>query len=251
MSSHSKWASIKHKKGKEDAKRGQIFSKLTKAIMVAAKGGGNPEANAALATAIEKAKEYNMPADTIERAIKKGSGELGGAAIETILYEGYGPAGTAVMVETLTDNRNRTAADIRHIFSRYGANLGTSGSVSWMFEKKGVIYINKSDEIDEDELLNIALEAGADDMNIGENNYEILTEATNLKSVKDVLEANNIPCESAFITMFPKNTVKLEDKEAARKVLKFIDALEEHDDVQEVYSNFDIPDTVLEEVAAG
>jgi YebC/PmpR family DNA-binding regulatory protein len=171
VSGHSKWASIKHKKGKEDAKRGQMFSKLTKVIMVAAKGGSNPDANAALAAAIEKAKEYNMPADTIERAIKKGAGELGGQAFETIVYEGYGPAGTAVIVDTLTDNRNRTAADIRNIFSRHGANLGTTGSVSWMFEKKGVIYINKSDEIDEDELLNIALEAGADDINIGENNY--------------------------------------------------------------------------------
>lgn len=216
--------------------------------MVAAKSGSNPDANAALSTAIEKAREYNMPADTIERAIKKGSGELGGAAFETIVYEGYGPAGTAVIVDTLTDNRNRTAADIRHIFTRYGANLGTTGSVAWMFEKKGVIYVNQSDEIDEGELLNTALEAGADDMTVDDNNYEILTEATSLKAVKDVLDAHHIPCESASITMFPKNTVKLEDKEAARKVLKFIDALEEHDDVQEVYSNFDIPDSVLEEL---
>lgn len=250
MSGHSKWSSIKRKKGKEDAKRGQIFSKLTKAIMVAAKGGSNPDANASLATAIEKAKEHNMPADTIERAIKKGAGELAVQAFETIIYEGYGPAGTAVIVETLTDNRNRTAADIRHIFSRYSANLGTTGSVSWMFEKKGVIYVNKSDDLDEDELLNIALEAGADDMNIGENNYEILTDSSALKVVKDVLDSHHIPYESASITMFPKNTVKLEDKEAARKVLRFIDALEEHDDVQEVYANFDIPDAVLEEVAA-
>jgi YebC/PmpR family DNA-binding regulatory protein len=249
MSGHSKWSTIKHKKSAEDAKRGQMFSKLSRAIIVAAReGGGNPDMNVALANAIEKAKSYSMPKENIERAIKRGTGETGGESFERITYEGYGANGVAVMVEVMTDNRNRAAADVRRIFNRAGGSLGTNGSVSWMFERRGVIIVNRDSGADEDELLEIALEAGAEDMRSEDDHFEILTDVESFRGVVEGLEAKGIPFASAEVTMLPKNTVSL-DKEAAKKVLKLIDALEENDDVQEVYSNFDIPDEILEELS--
>ncbi len=252
MAGHSKWAQIKHKKAREDAKRGKIFSKLLRAIMVAAKqGGGNPDTNVQLARAIEKAKEYNVPQENIERAIKRGTGELSGSEqIEQIFYEGYAPGGVALIVEAMTDNRNRTAAEIRNIFSRHGGHLGETGCVSWIFERKGLISVEKSENVDEEELFNIALEAGAEDMNIEENYYEILTTPENFKQVKEALEKKGIAFASADVTMFPKTTVKVTDEDA-KKVLRLVEALEEHDDVQEVYANFDISEEVLEKTLAG
>lgn len=250
MSGHSKWASIKHKKAAEDVKRGAIFSKLIRALTVAARaGGGDPRGNPALAQAIEKAKEYNMPAENIERAIKRGTGEIkGAAAYAQITYEGYGPNGVAIMVETMTDNRNRIASDLRNIFTRHGGNLGAQGSVNWMFARKGVIIVNKASGISEDDLINAAIEGGAEDVNVAEDHYEILTDPADLNKVSDFLENTGIPCESAETTMFPQTTVKL-DEDAARKVLRLMDALHDHEDVQGVYANFDIPDKILEEVA--
>lgn len=248
MAGHSKWAQIKHKKAKEDAKRGKIFSKLTRAIIVAAKqGGGNPDTNPQLANAIEKAKQYNLPQENIERAIKKATGELGAENYEQIVYEGYGPGGVAIMVETMTDNRNRTAADIRHIFSKHGGNLSETGSVAWMFEKKGIISFLRS-KIDEDELLSAALEAGAEDMEEDESFVNIITNPKSFGEVKEALEKAGYQYERAEITMNPTTTVKIEDRETARKVLRLIEALEDHDDVQEVYSNFDIEESLLEEL---
>lgn len=248
MSGHSKWAQIKHKKGKEDARRGQMFSKLSRAITVAARlGGGNPNTNAALEAAIQKARDYNMPADTIERAIKKGTGELAGAAYEQITYEGYGPNGVAIMVEVMTDNRNRAASEVRYIFTKYGGSLGTPGSVNWMFKRKGQILVNK--DIDEDTLMSIALEAGAEDINPEENHWEVVTASEDLARVRKMLEEHNIPFTAAEIALLPQNTVKLEEVEA-RKVLRLVEALEDADDVQEVYANFDIAEEVLEEIAA-
>jgi len=244
MSGHSKWAQIKHKKIKEDAKRGRIFSRLSRAIMVAAKeGGGNPDLNPTLAAAIQKAKDYNMPHENIERAIKRGTGELGEARFEHIIYEGYGPNGVAIMVHVLTDNRKRAAADIRSIFSRHQGNLGATGCVSWMFDKKGHILINKGEGIDEDELLIITIEAGAEDIKAQNDHYEIITFPADLIGVRKTLEEHGITPDSAEITMLPKSTVKL-NKEEAKKVLRLMDALEEHDDVQEIYANFDIPDEI-------
>lgn len=248
MAGHSKWAQIKHKKAKEDAKRGKIFSKLTRAIIVAAKqGGGNPDTNPQLANAIEKAKQYNLPQENIERAIKKATGELGAENYEQIVYEGYGPGGVAIMVEAMTDNRNRTAADIRHIFSKHGGNLSETGSVAWMFEKKGIISFLRS-KIDEDELLSAALEAGAEDMEEDESFVNIITNPKSFGEVKEALEKAGYQYERAEITMNPTTTVKIEDRETARKVLRLIEALEDHDDVQEVYSNFDIEESLLEEL---
>ncbi len=249
MSGHSKWSTIKHKKAAEDAKRGQLFSKLSRAIIVAAReGGGNPEMNVALANAIEKAKSYSMPKENIERAIKRGTGEAGGESFERIIYEGYGANGVAVMVEVMTDNRNRAAADVRRIFNRAGGSLGTSGSVSWMFERKGVIMVNRSAGVDEDRLLEIALEAGAEDMRSEDDHFEIITGIEDFRAVVECLQEQQIPLESAEVTMLPKSTVSL-DKETAKKVLKLIDALEENEDVQEVYSNFDISDEIMEELS--
>ena len=251
MSGHSKWSSIKHKKGAEDAKRGQMFSKLSRAIIIAAReGGGNPDMNTALANAIEKAKSYSMPKDNIERAIKRGTGEGSGADLENILYEGYAANGVAVMVDIMTDNRNRAASDIRRIFSRTGGSLGTSGSVAWIFEKKGNIIVNKDAGVDEDILLEAALEAGAEDMRAEEDHWEIVTDVESFRPVVEALAAGGIEIASAEVTMLPKNTVEL-DKESAKKVLRLVDALEDYDDVQEVYANFDIPDDVLEEISEG
>ncbi|HDP69547.1 MAG TPA: YebC/PmpR family DNA-binding transcriptional regulator [Actinobacteria bacterium] len=248
MSGHSKWHSIKHKKAKEDVKKGKIFSKLTRAIIVAAKESGKGDLTGALVLAVQKAKDYNMPAANIERAIKKGTGELGGESYEKIIYEGYGPAGVAIMMDIMTDNRNRVASDIRNIFSKHNGNLGTTGCVAWMFDKKGVILVDKNDAVDEDSLFSIVLDAGAEDMKSEDNYFEIITDPTDLKAVRDALEKASINFSSASITMLPKDIVKLK-KEDAKKVLRLIDALEDHDDIQEVYSNFDISDEVMNEIA--
>ena len=250
MSGHSKWASIKHKKGKEDAKRGQLFSKLSKAIIIAAKeGGGNPSANLALQNAIEKAKSYSMPNDNIDRAIKRGTGELGGAILEQVIYEGYAANGVALMVDVLTDNRNRTAADVRRIFGRGGGNLGTSGSVAWMFDKKGIIIVSKEAGVEEDDLLEVALESGATDVQPQDDHFEVITEPTYFRAVLTAIQEAGIATASAEVTMLPKDTVKLDSKETAKKVLKLMDLLEDYEDVQEVYANFDIPDEVLDELS--
>ncbi|HEY3373762.1 MAG TPA: YebC/PmpR family DNA-binding transcriptional regulator [Candidatus Aquicultor sp.] len=245
MSGHSKWATIKHKKGKEDAKRGKLFGKLSRAIMVAARNGSNPDMNAALANAIEKAKSYSMPTDNIERAIKKGAGELGAAVYEELTYEGFGPVGVAILVDVMTDNRNRTAADVRHIFTKYGGNMGSSGSVAWMFDRKGIIAIDKSHPIEEDALFSLAIEAGAEDMTSEDDQWQITTDPTELNYVRNVIEKHGIGIALAEIALIPKNPVEL-TKEEAEKVLRFIDALEDNDDVQDVYSNFDIPAEILE-----
>jgi YebC/PmpR family DNA-binding regulatory protein len=249
MSGHSKWHSIKHKKGAADAKRGQMFSRLSRAIIVAAKeGGGNPDANFALANAIEKAKSYSMPKENIERAIKRGTGEGSGDVFEKIVYEGYAANGVAVMVDIMTDNRNRAAADIRRIFSRTGGSLGTSGSVAWMFEKKGNIIVNKDTGADEDALLETALEAGAEDMATEDEHWEIVTDAESFRGVVNALKEAGFELASAEVTMLPQNTVEL-DKDTAKKVLRLVDALEDYEDVQEVYANFDISDEILQELS--
>ena len=249
MSGHSKWASIKRKKGATDAKRGQLFSKLTRAIIVAARDGGpDPGGNIALQNAIEKARESSMPKDNIDRAIAKGAGTgADAAAYETITYEGYGPGGIALFVEALTDNRNRTAADVRHVFTKNDGNLGESGSVAWLFERKGVILV--PGEIDEDELMLAAADAGAEDVEAEESSYRVTTAPETLHAVREALEAAGIAIESAESTMVPKTSVEIEDESVARKVVRMMDELEENDDVQDVYANFDIPETVLEAVA--
>ncbi len=248
MSGHSKWSTIKHKKGAQDAKRGRIFTKLIKEIMVAARlGGGDPSGNPRLRAAIAAAKSENMPKDNIERAIKKGTGELEGVTYEEITYEGYGPGGIAVLVEAMTDNRQRTVAEMRYIFSKRGGNLGEPGSVAWIFEKKGLILVNK-DKVDEDTLMTIALDAGADDLQEQENEWEVHTSPEDFEKVKTELENNDISISSAQVTMVPKNTVKIEDEKQAGQVLRLMEALEDHDDVQNVYANFDIPDFILEKV---
>ena len=249
MSGHSKWAGIKHKKAAVDAKKGQLFGKLARAITVAAReGGGDPDHNATLAQAIVKAKDANMPHDNIERAVKKGVGA--GSEAETYLhltYEGYGPSGVAVYVTALTDNKNRTAADIRRIFDRGGGKLGTDGSVSWMFERKGVIFVDKA-ERDEEEIMDVAIEAGAEDVLSEGDLVEIRCDVADFMPVRAALEAAGVPYLSAELTMMPRNTVALGEADA-RKTLRLVDALEDNDDVQEVYANFDIPDHVMESVA--
>ena len=248
MAGHSKWANIKHKKAKADATRGKMFTKLTKAIMLAAKeGGGDPETNFKLRVAIEKAKEVNMPNDNIERAIKRGSGQLEGVNYEEITYEGYGPSGVAIMVELITDNRNRTASDIRYIFSKHGGNLGESGCVAWLFEKKGILLVNR-DDADEEELMMYAIDGGAEDFKIEEEGFEIITEPKELEKVKSYLDQAGISIESAEITMIPSNSVDVNGEDAVR-LMKLIDALEDNDDVQEVYGNYEIPDELIEELS--
>jgi YebC/PmpR family DNA-binding regulatory protein len=249
MSGHSKWSSIKHKKGAADAKRGKLFSKLSRAIIVAAReGGGDPSGNLALQNAIEKARSYSMPKDNIERAIAKGAGTGDDAsAYETIVYEGYAAGGVAVLVEALTDNRNRTASDVRHLFAKHDGNLGTSGAVSWLFERRGVVLV--PGELDEDEVLLAAAEGGADDIAKDGSSWQVLSAAEDLHAVRQALEAAGIAVESAEITMLPKTTVDVEDEGTAKKILRLMDALEDNDDVQDVYANFDIPERVLESVA--
>jgi YebC/PmpR family DNA-binding regulatory protein len=251
LSGHSKWSSIKHKKGAADAKRGQLFSKLSKAIIVAAKnGGGDPTNNLALQNAIEKAKSYSMPKDNIDRAVAKGSGADADAdAFESITYEGYGPEGVAVIVEALTDNRNRTAADVRHMFSKHGGNLGTDGSVSWQFERRGVVVV-PADGVDEDELFIAAADGGAGDIDQDGSVFEITSAPEQLAAVRGAIEAAGFPVDSAELMLVPKTTVSVDDEAKARQVMRLIDALEENDDVQDVYANFDIPEQVLEAVAS-
>ncbi|MFZ6016155.1 MAG: YebC/PmpR family DNA-binding transcriptional regulator [Nitrospirota bacterium] len=246
MSGHSKWAQIKHKKAHVDARKGKVFSKIVKEIAVAARlGGGDPAGNPRLRTAIEKAKEVNMPHDNIKRAIMKGTGELPGVSYEESVYEGYGPGGVAILLEVLTDNRNRTGSEIRHIMTRNGGSLGEAGCVAWMFEKKGYILVEKT-KIDEDTLMTVALETGAEDMRNDpeEDNYEIITAPEDMNKVKTSIEAAGIPVSFAEITMLPKSYVSL-DERTAEQMMRLIDALEDHDDVQNVYVNFDIPDEVI------
>ena len=250
MSGHSKWSSIKHKKGAADAKRGKLFSKLSRAIIVAAKeGGGNPADNLALQNAIEKARSYSMPKDNIERAIAKGSGaDADAQAFETVIYEGYGPEGVAVIVEALTDNRNRTAADVRHLFAKSDGNLGTAGAVAWLFERRGVVLV-PADGVDEDELTLAAAEGGADDVELDGSQFQIVAAPEALSGVREAVEAAGFEIESAELTMIPKTTVEVADESDAKKVLRLVDQLEDNDDVQDVYANFDIPERVLEAVA--
>lgn len=247
MSGHSKWSTIKRKKEKIDAQRGKVFTKLIKEITVAARhGGGDEMSNPALRTAIAGAKAANMPSANIDRAIKKGTGELPGVQYEDAIYEGYGPGGTAFLVEALTDNKNRTVAEIRHILSKHNGNLGESGCVAWMFEKKGIIIVN-TDQIGEDDLMELALEAGADDMKIEDEIYEIVTSPANFENVKEAIGQKGINIESAEIVMHPQNTVKVTGKDA-EQLLKLIEILEDHEDVNDVYSNFDIDADVLKEL---
>jgi YebC/PmpR family DNA-binding regulatory protein len=248
MSGHSKWATIKRKKGKMDAQRGRMFTRLIKELTIAAReGGGDADANPRLRTAVAAAKAANMPADNIKRAIMKGTGELPGASYEETTYEGYGPGGVAVYVMALTDNKNRTVAEIRHIFSRYNGNLGENGCVAWMFDKLGIITVDTS-VCDEDTLMEIVLEAGATDMTNDGEVYEISTPAGDLEKVRLAIEEKSIPVASAETTMIPQNTVKLDEKQA-ETMLKLYEALEEHDDVQNVYANFDIDDSIMEKLA--
>ena len=251
MSGHSKWATIRRKKGAADAKRGQLFSKLARAIIVAAREGGpDPDSNLALANAIEKAREASMPKDNIERAIARGAGAgVGGEAYEHVTYEGYGPAGVALLVEALTDNRNRTASDVRHIFTKNDGNLGGSGGVAWQFERKGMIIVD-ADRVDEDELTLSAADAGAEDVTVDGSSLQVTTAPEDLGAVRAALETAGIPLESAELTLVPKTTVRVEDESAARKLVRLMDALEDNEDVQGVYANFDIPESVLEAVAS-
>ncbi|MBU4149304.1 MAG: YebC/PmpR family DNA-binding transcriptional regulator [Candidatus Omnitrophica bacterium] len=245
MSGHSKWASIKHKKAATDAKRGKLFTKLIKEITVAARrGGGDIDKNPSLRTAIDRAKQANMPADNIDRAVKKGTGELEGVNYEEFTMEGYGPGGVAIMVELLTDNRNRTTADIRNIFSKKNGSLAGAGSVSWMFEKKGYLEVEKS-SAPEDKVMSVVLDAGAQDMETGDDSYFITTDPRDFEAVKKALEDNNIKTASAEITMIPKNTIQLKGDDA-KQILGIMEALEDHDDSQNVYANFDIPDDIVE-----
>ncbi len=251
MSGHSKWSSIKHKKGAADAKRGKLFSKLSRAIIVAAKeGGGDPSGNLSLQNAIEKARSYSMPKDNIDRAIAKGAGTgTDGADFENIVYEGYGPEGVAVIVEALTDNRNRTASDVRHTFAKNDGNLGGSGAVSWLFERRGVLQI-PADGVDEDELMLAAAEGGAEDVELDGTTFQVTSEPENLSAVREAIEAAGYTVDAAELTMVPKTTVEVADETVAKQVLRLVDQLEDYDDVQEVYANFDIPERVLEAVAS-
>ncbi len=247
MSGHSKWATIKHKKAALDAKRGKMFTRLLKEIMIAARTGGDPDSNARLRTAVAAAKAASMPADNIKRAILRGTGELEGGQIDEIMFEGYGPGGAAVLVATATDNRNRTVSEIRHMFSKNGGNLGEQGSVAWMFERKSEIVID-GDKANEDQLMNLVLDAGADDLKDDGGNWVVLSPPEAHEAVLNALEKAGIKTESAEIAMVAKNLMKLEGKSASG-MLKLSEALEEHDDVQNVYSNFDIDEKELEAMA--
>jgi YebC/PmpR family DNA-binding regulatory protein len=247
MSGHSKWATIKHKKAATDAKRGKIFTRLIKEIMIAARSGGDPDMNPRLRTAVIAAKAVSMPADNIKRAIMRGTGELEGGQIDEILYEGYGPGGAAVLVNVATDNRNRTVSEVRHLFSKMGGNLGEVGSVAWMFERKSQIIVD-AEKATEDQLMGIALDAGADDIRDQDGAWEILSAPEAHEAVLQALEKAGIPNEAAEIVMIPKNTVKLEGK-AAQNMLKLYDALEEHDDVQNVYGNYEVDEDEVEALA--
>ncbi|UCD33940.1 MAG: YebC/PmpR family DNA-binding transcriptional regulator [Desulfobacterales bacterium] len=244
MSGHSKWSTIRHKKGITDARRGKIFSKLIKEITVAARlGGGDPATNPRLRTAIQAAKSENMPKDNIERAIKRGIGELEGVNYEESIYEGYGPGGAAIFVESLTDNKNRAVADIRHIISKAGGNLGTSGCVAWMFEKKGYIVV-ESNAVDEDTLMEIAIDAGAEDVREDNSNYEIITAVQDFETVKSAIDNMSISYIAAEITMLPQSTVNLKGNDA-QQMVKLMETLEDCEDVQKVYTNADIPEDLI------
>ncbi len=244
MSGHSKWATTKHKKAAIDAKRGKIFTKITKEITVAAKlGGGDPNGNPRLRTAVAKAKAVSMPADNIKRAIQKGTGELPGVSYEEITFEGYGPGGVAVLVESMTDNRNRTVSEIRHIFGKSGGNMGEAGCVSWMFQKKGYIVVGRT-KADEDNLMSLALDAGAEDMQTEDTNFVITTPPADLEKVKKTIEDAGIALEVSEVTMVPQTYVKLDGKEA-QQMLRLVEALEDNDDVQNVYANFYIPEELM------
>ncbi|MBN2125720.1 MAG: YebC/PmpR family DNA-binding transcriptional regulator [Deltaproteobacteria bacterium] len=247
MSGHSKWASIKHKKGAVDAKRGKIFTRLIKEITVSARlGGGDPTGNPRLRSAIQAAKAENMPKDNIERAIKKGTGELQGTSYEEVNYEGYGPGGVALLVDCLTDNKNRTVADLKHVFDRHGGSLGEPGCVSWIFEKKGYLVFEK-EKVEEEKLLDLALEAGAEDVKEGTGEFEVTTNTSDFEAVKKAFDDAGMAYSVAEITMIPKNEVKLEGKKA-EQMLSLMEALEDNDDINHVYANFDIPEEVMEAI---
>ena len=248
MSGHSKWSQIKRKKGATDAKRGQVFTKLIKEITIAARfGGGDPEGNPRLRTAIAAAKAENMPKDNIDRAIKKGTGELEGVSYDEFMYEGYGPGGAAILIEVMTDNKNRTTAEIRHIFAKSSGNLGEAGCVAWMFEKKGYIVVEKS-AADEERLMEVALDAGADDIQEDEKEFEVVTDPGAFDAVKAALDKAGIKYVLAEVTMHPQSVVQLEGKNA-EQMLRLMEQLEDHDDIQKVYANFDIPEGVMEQLS--
>jgi YebC/PmpR family DNA-binding regulatory protein len=245
MSGHSKWHTIKHKKGAADAKRGKIFTRLIKELTVAARaGGGDPDMNPRLRTVIAEAKQHNMPADNIKRAIRRGTGEEEGLNYEEVMYEGYGPGGAAVLVDTLTDNRNRTVGEIRHIFTKWGGDLAAANSVAWMFEKKGIVMVSK-EKAAEEALMNAALEAGADDMKDDGSAWEIVSAPASHQSVVDAVKALSVEPDSAEVAMLPQNYVKLEGK-PAQQMLKLMEALEDHDDTRHVWSNFDVEEKEIE-----
>lgn len=249
MSGHSKWKTNKAKKTAADAKKGAAYTKIIKEIAATAReGGGNPDTNSRLRTVIAKAREVNMPSDNIKMAIKRGTGELPGVVYEPVMYEAYGPSGVAIMIEALTDNKNRTTAELRNIMSKKGGNMAGAGSVSWMFSKKGYLLIEKS-QAKEEELMSIVLDAGAEDFKSDEKNYEIITSVQDFEKVKQAIQEKGIRCEDAEVTMIPSSTIKLTGNDA-KQLLLLIEALEDHDDVQQVYANFDIPDEILEEVAS-
>jgi YebC/PmpR family DNA-binding regulatory protein len=249
MSGHSRWSQIKRKKGKTDVQRGKVFSKILREVTVAARnGGGDPKVNMRLKSAIEAARGANMPADNLKRAIQKGTGELPGESYEEITYEGYGPGGVAVLVSVLTDNRNRTAPEIRHLFEKHGGHMGAAGSVGWMFERRGVIHVD-AERTNEDDVMAVALEAGATDMRRVEKVYEILATPGEMDAVRGALEAKAVPVLEATVVFLPQSTVRVEGKEAPA-VLRLMEALEEHDDVQAVHANYDIPDDVIEAISA-
>ena len=248
MSGHSRWSQIKRKKGKTDVQRGKLFSKILREITVAARSGGDAKVNMRLKAAMESAKEANMPHENIKRAIQKGTGELPGESYEEITYEGYGPGGVAVMVRVLTDNRNRTAPELRHTFEKHGGHMGASGAVAWMFERRGIILVD-AEKIAEDDVLGPALEAGATDMRRSEKAFEITTAPAEMDTVRGALEVARVPVLAAEVTFVPQSTVRVEGKDAPQ-VLRLIEALEELDDVQTVYANYDIPDEVIEAVSA-
>lgn len=249
MSGHSKWSTIKHKKGRADAKRGKLFTKVIREITVSAReGGGDPDANPRLRAAVAAAKAANMPADNIKRAIQRGTGELPGTSYEEMSFEGYGPGGVAVMLEILTDNRNRTTPEIRHLFSKHGGNLGENGCVSWLFTRKGTILVPRSDELDEDTMMEVALEAGAEDLDTDDPDFfQITTAPDDLHRVRDALEAQGVAVENAEFSMDPSSTTQLEGK-PAQQMLRLMEAFDDHDDVQNVWANFDIDDDILASV---
>ena len=249
MSGHSKWATIKHKKGAADAKRGKLFAKLIRQVEVAARtGGGDPDMNPTLRTMFQKARDASVPLDTIERAVKRGTGELEGVTYEEVTYEGYAPNGVAVFVEALTDNRNRTGPEMRSTFSKLGGSIAEPGAVAWQFERKGVIHVDRG--VEEDDVMLVALDAGAEDIRDDGDYWTVVCEATSTAAVRHALEEAGIGVESSDLTMLPTSTVQLDSVDAVKPVLRLIDALDDHDDVQDVYANFDIPESVLEQLEA-